>query len=191
MPIVHEIASYTIIAMWAVWVAYWVMCMFGNKRTAYRQPWSQRLAFLVIGMSGFVAMQFVQDPFAQFLHVKLAMDVVGTALCAMGLGWSVWARVVLGTNWSGIVTLKENHELIQRGPYGITRHPIYTGLIVAIFGTVMVTAPSPIGVITLVMIAGAFVVKLKQEEGLMLRHFPEAYPAYKARVKAAIVPWVW
>lgn len=56
---------------------------------------------------------------------------------------AVWARVHLGRNWSGIVTVKEDHELIRTGPYGYVRHPIYTGLITGLIGTGEVPALVP------------------------------------------------
>src|SRR5215467_12702020 len=62
---------------------------------------------------------------------------VGVALTAIGLGFTVWARVQLGRFWSGTVTLKEGHELVRTGPYAVTRHPIYTGLLLALIGSAM------------------------------------------------------
>jgi protein-S-isoprenylcysteine O-methyltransferase Ste14 len=49
--------------------------------------------------------------------------------------FSVWARVHIGRNWSGVVTIKEGHELVDTGPYALVRHPIYTGLLVAFIGS--------------------------------------------------------
>ena len=58
----------------------------------------------------------------------------GPARRLAGLSFMVWARIHLGRNWSATVTLKENHELIRSGPYSITRHPIYTGDLLLLFG---------------------------------------------------------
>ena len=60
---------------------------------------------------------------------------MGCAVVAFGLGWAVWARLHLGSFWSGEITLKEGHQLIESGPYGFTRHPIYTGLLIAVLGS--------------------------------------------------------
>jgi protein-S-isoprenylcysteine O-methyltransferase Ste14 len=60
---------------------------------------------------------------------------IGAVLCGCGLALAIWARLILGRNWSGVVTLKEDHELVQRGPYGFVRHPIYTGLQGMLLGT--------------------------------------------------------
>lgn len=63
---------------------------------------------------------------------------LGLLMVICGLAFAVWARIHLGRNWSGTVTVKEDHELIRSGPYGIVRHPIYTGLLLAIAGTAIV-----------------------------------------------------
>src|SRR4029077_14329128 len=63
---------------------------------------------------------------------------IGAVLCIAGLAFSVWARVTLGRNWSATITLKEGHELIERGPYRLVRHPIYTGTMAMFVRTVIV-----------------------------------------------------
>jgi protein-S-isoprenylcysteine O-methyltransferase Ste14 len=191
MPGLHAFAAYTIDILWVIWLTFWLLCAFRNKRTVYRQPWQRYLPFVLIGICGPVVVQFIPHPFRRLLPITMTGDAIGVGLGAAGLGWSIWARVVLGANWSGIVTLKQNHELIQSGPYRITRHPIYTGLITAIAGTFFALTPTGLGAVILTEIAAAFIIKLRQEEKVLLQHFPEAYPAYKTKVKAALIPWIW
>ncbi len=100
------------------------------------------------------------------------------------------ARVILGTNWSGIVTLKENHELIQSGPYRFVRHPIYSGILLGIFGSIFALNPFSGGLV--VMAVAIFTLRIKSllEERIMLRTFPDQYPGYMKRVRA-LIPYVW
>src|SRR5262249_54824761 len=63
--------------------------------------------------------------------------VIGLALTASGMPFALWARVALGGNWSGSVTIKSGHNLIRSGPYRRIRHPIYTGLLASLVGTVV------------------------------------------------------
>jgi protein-S-isoprenylcysteine O-methyltransferase Ste14 len=106
-----------------------------------------------------------------------------------GLLFTVWARVILGRMWSGRITLKEDHTLVQRGPYALARHPIYTGLLVALLGTMLArpTVASLLGVVTITV---GLVFKLRQEERLLAGHFGPAYAAYRQKVKG-LIPFIW
>jgi len=110
-------------------------------------------------------------------------------LVVVGLGFSGWARLHLGRLWSGRVTLKENHEIVRSGPYTFVRHPIYTGLVLAIVGTALTQ-------ITLAAIAGlvlatiGLMIKIRQEERLLTEHFGATYESYQRNVRA-LIPYVW
>ena len=106
-------------------------------------------------------------------------------LLAAGLAFSVWARVHLGTNWSGEVTVKQGHELIRSGPYAWVRHPIYTGLILALLGTA-VTTNRVAAVLGMAIIVASFVLKLRAEEVFMRETFPGEYERYAAAVPALV-----
>jgi protein-S-isoprenylcysteine O-methyltransferase len=132
--------------------------------------------------------------FPQYFEQRLlppseAWLYIGLVLTAGGLGFTIWARRVLGTNWSAMPTIKKDHELIERGPYRLVRHPIYTGLLLAMFGTCLaggrVWNAYMVGMAALVLI-----VKLKAEEALLAGQFPEAYLEYRRRVKA-IIPFLY
>ena len=84
--------------------------------------------------------------------------------------------------------LQTGHELIQRGPYRYVRHPIYTGILTMCFGTAIEIGRLG-GWLALPLVMFAFWIKLKQEEALMLRHFPDEYPDYQKQVKA-LIPFV-
>src|SRR4029453_19359785 len=105
----------------------------------------------------------------------------GAFLCISGLSFAVWARVILGGNWSGVITLKEGHELIERGPYRVVRHPIYTGILAMFVGTAIGIGYFG-GFLGLLLVFVSFWLKLKREEDLMLKHFPDKYAAYQRRV---------
>lgn len=109
-------------------------------------------------------------------------------LCITGLAFCVLARATLGRNWSGTITLKEGHELIERGPYRLVRHPIYTGLLAMFLATAV--AFGHLGGLAAVILAFAsFWIKLGEEERLMLQQFPDQYRSYQQRVKC-IIPFM-
>jgi protein-S-isoprenylcysteine O-methyltransferase Ste14 len=109
-------------------------------------------------------------------------------MLATGLALAVWARRHLGRNWSGIVTVKQDHELIRSGPYGLVRHPIYTGLLLAILGTAGAIGEWR-GLFAFALITVGFVLKFKMEERFMSETFGEQYARYRAEVRS-LIPFV-
>jgi protein-S-isoprenylcysteine O-methyltransferase Ste14 len=112
----------------------------------------------------------------------------GLVITAMGIAFSVWARLWIGRNWSGTVTIKEQHELIQNGPYGLVRHPIYSGFLLAFLGTA-ITVGELHGLMGFPMVVLGWGLKARLEESFMTQQFGPAYLDYKRRVKS-LVPFV-
>jgi protein-S-isoprenylcysteine O-methyltransferase Ste14 len=122
---------------------------------------------------------------ARFWPDTLALRITGDVTVLIGLIIALWARIILGGNWSASVTFKENHELIERGPYRFVRHPIYTGILLMILGTAIISGRAG-PFLALIICFLVYWQKLRQEEALLTRHFPETYPGYKSRTKALI-----
>jgi protein-S-isoprenylcysteine O-methyltransferase Ste14 len=163
-----------------------------TKRTIYRESSAQRTWYwlaLVIGYFLVIKSSGLPPPFDRLVVPHTTSSAwSGVLLCVSGLMFAIWARLILGRNWSGVVTLKEGHELIERGPYRVVRHPIYTGILAMLAGTVIALGyfGSFIG---LLLVFVSFWVKLKREEDLMLEHFAAKYAAYQHRVKR-IIPFL-
>jgi len=118
------------------------------------------------------------------------LGTIGLLLDLAGVGLAIWARLTLGTNWSGMVmTIKQNHELVQTGPYAIVRHPIYAGLLLAMAGTALTigTLSSYLG-----LVAGlaAMMIRVSIEEDLMSQQFSETHEAYR-RHTSKLIPHIW
>jgi protein-S-isoprenylcysteine O-methyltransferase Ste14 len=119
-----------------VFVVFWIATAFSTKRTV-RRVGGWRLVFFIILVGYFVVR-------LGFLHAAwmngvvwqrtLATGLAADAIALAGLAVMLWARVVLGRNWSADVVLKEGHELVTRGPYRWVRHPIYSGLLLLALG---------------------------------------------------------
>jgi protein-S-isoprenylcysteine O-methyltransferase Ste14 len=180
-----------VIGCWVGIIAVWIVAAFSVKRTRARQPLLHRVLYLAL--TAVIAVLIVRGSVrATLWNRPLLPRTVGTGiladvLVAVGLFVAIWARVTLGGNWSARVTLKENHELIQRGPYRFVRHPIYSGILVMILGTAIL-AGRVSGFVALLVCCFGFWVKARQEEKLLTRHLPE-YAEYKSRTKA-LVPFI-
>jgi protein-S-isoprenylcysteine O-methyltransferase Ste14 len=174
---------------WEILAFVWLIGLAFTKRTVRSQAPGPRLFHLAIIMLGFFLLgsRYVR---AGWLGMRILpsaewLPVAGLVVTIAGCLFAIWARLTLGSNWSGRATVKAGHELIQTGPYSLARHPIYTGLLVAAVGTAVAEGEARC-ILGFVLVILGFVVKIGQEERLMLDTFPKEYPAYRQRVKALI-----
>ena len=189
---VYSLALDIISGCWLVFVAIWVFAAVSTKRAVYREPRTQRLRYWVLLVIAYLLM-FYGERLPYPLNLGIIPHVAPTAwaaavLCVIGLVFSVWARVTLGRNWSGVVTLKEGHELVERGPYRFVRHPIYTGILTMFLATALAQGRLS-GFIGTLLLFASFWIKLRDEEKLMLQQFPGRYTDYRRRAKR-IIPFV-
>src|ERR1035437_1733414 len=185
------IANQLIIACWLGFLGYWVFSARGGKPTAERQSWLSIVAHRVPTLLGGALLWCPKLPYPLNLALTPHTDLpraFGVLVCALGLAVAIWSRHTLAGNWSSEVTFKQGHELIQTGPYQYVRHPIYTGILLMCLGTAIEVGQLRCWLGFMILCLG-FWLKLKQEDALMARHFPNDYPAYRARVKA-LVPFV-
>ena len=179
-------------AMWLGWAAYWWVSSRNVKPVLRHESLSSRfshIAPLVLAVLFFAA-PGLSFPILRerFLPVATWTFPVAAILTAIGLAFAVWARRCLGTNWSGTVTIKQDHELVTSGPYAWARHPIYAGLLLAFVGSAIAIGEWR-SVLAVVLAALAFWRKLRIEERWMRDRFGETYPAYCERVRA-LIPFV-
>jgi len=180
-----------ILACWIVFIVYWLASAQRVKAIAEKQSLLSALAHRIpLGLS-YCLLVFRRLP--PPMNLRLIPDAdwalaIGVLVCVLGLFVTIWARWTLAGNWSSDVTFKKGHELVRTGPYRFVRHPIYTGLLVMSLGTALELGRLRCW-LALPLMAAAFWIKLKQEERLMLRHFPDEYPAYQKQVKT-LVPFV-
>jgi protein-S-isoprenylcysteine O-methyltransferase Ste14 len=175
---------------WLAWVLYWVAMAFATKRTIERHGFfGYRLVAVVVVIASILLGKLVRvSPHAQLWPASLALGIASDCIVLAGAAFTVWARITLGRNWSAEVTFKQDHELIESGPYMLARHPIYTGLIAMALGTA-INYGRALGFALFLALCAALWWKARQEEQVMSRHFPDAYADYRARVRA-IIPFV-
>jgi len=192
-----------ILSSWAAFLLVWGITAFGVKRDVGRDGsasvWSSAWPLrLVIGLlliflllrhgdrargqpSAFSgrALAFIPSP---------TLGWIAAAIVVLGICFAIWARLTLGKNWSPKPSMKERHELVTNGPYAYVRHPIYTGMLLAVFGTAL--TGSYFAIMVLVLASVVFLSRIPREEKIMLDLFPNEYPSYQARTKR-LIPLVW
>lgn len=174
---------------WLIWLVVWIGAAFRVKRVARRESTASRAAFWMPLLVGAVLL-IMNRPDDWLGATVYPLPFVpryytGLALVIAGIVFSIWARVHLGGNWSGSVTVKAGHELIRTGPYRFVRHPIYTGLLCSILGTA-IAEDQWRALLALVIIGLAVWRKWRVEERFMEETFGDAYRSYRQDVPAII-----
>jgi len=172
-------------AGWAVFWIYWIAASVGVKagRTRWTRFAGVRVAIvlvilLLLRLGVFKRQAVTDDPWLQ---------VIGLAMFLLGLALAVWARVYLGRNWGMPMSEKADPELVTTGPYSTVRHPIYSGIILAMIGTTV--AVSLYWLVAVVLLGAYFLYSAAMEERYMAGLFPEAYPHYKQSTKM-LIPFI-
>ncbi|MER9583598.1 isoprenylcysteine carboxylmethyltransferase family protein [Mesorhizobium sp. M0276] len=180
--------------LWLIWVVSWAAAAFwadkASKRAGFRAEAPYRAALmtgtilLFIPAHNYVGRLRLWSPNLAEAWICVALIAVGFALC-----W--WARLHLGRLWSGTVTAKAGHRVVDTGPYGLVRHPIYTGLLLAILAT-MAAKGTVWGVAGALLLTIGIVMKAKLEECFLRSELGSAYDDYIRRVPM-LVPFapVW
>jgi protein-S-isoprenylcysteine O-methyltransferase Ste14 len=180
MSLHHRIIS----GLWMLFVAYWAVAAVGAKRNATSRLWGGGIGLrliVILLVASVLRSPSLREFLAETQRSATGSDVtgwIGVVLCLLGFGVAIIARWHLGRNWGMPMSRKEQPELVTSGPYAYIRHPIYTGLILAMLG-------SAIGVniswaLMLVPVGAYFILSAREEEFAMLQQFPEQYAAYMA-----------
>jgi protein-S-isoprenylcysteine O-methyltransferase len=194
-----------ILGSWTAFIIVWVVASFGAKRDIRGSSASSVLyrSFIlkVIGIAlvVFAALRVVTgtDRYAMAgaaifrdgtFTPPLALGWIAAALVVLGILFAIWARINLGRNWSSAPAVKENPKLVTSGPYRFVRHPIYTGVLLAAFGTAWTSTAFGIGLFLIASIM--FSLRIHKEEQIMLKLFPNEYSSYQARTRR-LIPFVW
>jgi protein-S-isoprenylcysteine O-methyltransferase Ste14 len=186
-----DFAGWLIPGLWLAWGLYWWQASYGVKRAVRRESTLSRAAhFLPLGIAGLLLglNSFPGWLGARWIAPSWTPFAVGVALVVLGLLFSVWARIVLGGNWSGSVTLKQNHEIIRSGPYRWIRHPIYTGLVLAFLGSAIARGEWR-GLLAVLIVIAALWRKWRLEERWLAESFGPAYAEYRQSTWA-LIPFI-
>ena len=175
--------------LWVVWAAYWIIAArhtLINRRTESLLTGASYRVLLALGVILFAFSGFHLSPTTTFLWPQsVATLAIGLCLALIGLSIAVWARRHLGKYWSGRITLKVDHHVIQSGPYAFVRHPIYSGILLALLSTVICIGTVR-SCIAIALMFVSFVLKLTLEERWLCAHLGAEYEGYRRRVKALI-----
>ena len=167
---------------WFIWIVWWLVSATRLNRMKQREPAGEWLLRFVLMFAAFWLLfrsgAYLGDLNSRFVpHNTLVRDA-GAALTCLGLAFSIWARQHIGRYWSSTVSLRADHQLIRTGPYSRIRHPIYTGILLALTGTVLADGHYR-AIVAFVIILAGLIWKARQEENLLTREFGPAFEEHK------------
>ena len=181
-PITADRATVIVAWLWNVLLIVWLAMLFGRKSTKQSETAWERIQHVVPVL---VAFWLLFESSWSVLDLRVVPETpavlwVGVLLTALGVGISVWARLSLGANWSGMVTLKKGHELVRKGLYRWIRHPIYTGILLGFVGTALIKGHvrSWVG---LAILWTSFYFKARREERFLRQEFGEGFEEHARR----------
>lgn len=172
--------------IWIAWLASWIAASFWSSRAQARvgdlETWTYRAALIAGGVLLFPvwAGQLLGEK--QLWEVGYRGALVLAAIMLAGLAFTWSARIYLGRLWSSAITRKEDHRIVDTGPYALVRHPIYTGLIVALLATAVAEGRVTALIGTVLVIFGIWLKARSEERFLAVELSGDAYGAYRRRV---------
>lgn len=186
-----------IYAPWTLWAASWIVAALWANRTVAGAGVARQATYRVFTTGGFLLLLVIVAPrgghgiplpdrlgflFQDVWHVPVAVQWAMVGLASLGLLFCWWARLHLGALWSGRITRKEGHKVVDTGPYALVRHPIYTGLLTAGLAT-MILRGNLNAIIGFAMLVLGYWMKARLEERFLREELgPADYDAYAARV---------
>jgi len=175
---------YGIEAPWAVFLLYWFLSSLRVNRMQRQEP-SGEQAFRILVMAAAFILLYSNDPRfgvldRRFITQTNMIFAVGSVLTWAGVTFAIWARYHIGRYWSATVALRADHQLIRTGPYARIRHPIYTGMLLAVAGSALAIGRYR-ALVALAIVLLGFIWKSKKEEALLAAQFGPAFEEHRRR----------
>ncbi len=169
-------------ALWIIFLAYWLISALRLKAVKTQESTGSRIMYQVPLLAAWILL-FTRSSLwgvlgRRFFPQSPPVAVIGLILAALGIAFAFWARYTLGQNWSSNVTIKVEHELIRSGPYAYVRHPIYTGILLALIGTALAIAEWR-AVIAVTLAWVSFYTKARVEEKMLAQEFGAAFVEHR------------
>ena len=178
--------------IWMVWIISWAVGSFFSARTEKQvRTWDSRAYRIPLVLGAVLLTPWISQVLGEQPLWKLGNGAtyVLAGLTLAGTLFTWWARIHLGRFWSSAITRKEGHRIIDTGPYGLVRHPIYTGLIGAMFAT-GIAVGTVTALLGAALIAAGLWQKARMEEGFLTNELgAQAYEPYCRRVPM-LVPFL-
>jgi protein-S-isoprenylcysteine O-methyltransferase Ste14 len=177
---------------WYAFAVAWFVVGLRSRPDKVTEPVAARVLLLVYTATAFSLLfsHWLPFPFLyrRLLPLNQQVTLIGIIVTYFGAALAIWARVTLGNNWSAHVNLKFGHQLVRSGAYAKVRHPIYSGVLLAVIGTALVVGEWR-GLVAGLLFAVTHGLKARREEQFMMAEFGDRYAAYR-RQTGFLVPTI-
>ncbi|MCX7359554.1 MAG: isoprenylcysteine carboxylmethyltransferase family protein [Alphaproteobacteria bacterium] len=177
-----------IAAVWIVWLVTWILAAGWSARTASHHDLGAESPSRVLTLGAVVMMLASYFPMqnSQLWATSREISWAMTGLAVLGLGFTWAARLHLGPLWSSTSAPCEDHRIVDTGPYGVVRHPVYSGLLLVV-GATAVESGRLEAVAGALLLVAAISLRAKLEERFLRRDLgDDAYTSYRRRVPMLI-----
>jgi len=176
--------------VWILWFASWLAAAGWSNPTVSRPERRREFVYRLTVMIGIILLfgwfPPVRSSQGILWQTENAVGWLMTAIATLGLLFTWWARITLGKLWSGNVTRKQDHHVVDRGPYAMVRHPIYSGIILASIATAVMRGTA-LAFVGMAITTVSWYIKARLEENFLREQLGiENYDAYARRVPMLI-----
>lgn len=166
---------------WAGLGLFWAAPAKGPQSAEFK--WYRPIRLLIL--AAVFALLFWQATAIGILGHRFVPDIrwvgiAGSVATLCGLFVASWSRIALGKYWSDKVILQTEHQLIRNGPYSYMRHPLYSGVLLAVLGTALVLGEIR-GLLSFVLLLVNYAIKAKREESILAQRFGPEFKTHVAR----------
>lgn len=178
----HSAPASWIAVVWAAWALSWFIAAIWSRQTAARASFAQEAPYRIITIIGVILLfGFIDLGFGHGWAMSETGLWIMLALVIAGFAFAWWARLHLGALWSGTITRKQDHRIVDTGPYALVRHPIYTGILLSGFATAIARGRWEALIGAFLFALGCWI-KARQEERFLSEELGAEYGAYRKRV---------
>jgi len=132
-----------------------------------------RKAALLVGIVGLLALAAVTGSLGGDTLLHEGLEAFGLLLIAVCIVGRAWCSLYIGG--------RKKAEIVDRGPYSISRNPLYVFSFIGAFGMGAQSGSVTIATLFLLITVGVFYLTVKLEEAWLAGEFGAVYAAYRRR----------
>ena len=181
-----------VIATWIAARIYFQQKVGGGEKVSALHSRRENISYMLVSFSFLPIFLYVFAGLFSFAQFPLpdSVRLIGVLVGLSGSALFAWTHLALGKNWSGVLEIAKDHELVTSGPYQFVRHPMYSAFFLMGAGVLLLSANWLVGGLNLVAVTYMYVIRVGDEETMMIDQFGQSYQRYMAET-GRLFPTLW